>query len=190
MADFNQHLVDNDDNYIVKDKSDRMDCCQALKKKDRIKKLKQLYEKIKKQIKDKYKFCNLYVKNLPDSFDDENLRELFAKYGEIRSCKAVKKELFTSYLGIKRSVKVFGYVCYFDPAHARDAKQALHGQSLGPNLPKLFVDYHQTKTERYEYLKLKMLQSNKMPKGKDMNQFAMRNMNCIFSLLIFSETIP
>ena len=72
-----------------------MDCCQALKKKERLKRLKALYERIKKSIKDKYKFCNLYVKNLPDNFNDEKLRELFAKYGEIRSCKAVKKILLT-----------------------------------------------------------------------------------------------
>jgi len=62
IEEFRKHLKENDDNYIVKDKEDRMDCCQALKRKDRVKKLKQLYEKIKKQIKEKYRFCNLYVK--------------------------------------------------------------------------------------------------------------------------------
>jgi len=163
LETFRKHLKENDDTYIVKDKDDRLECCQALKKKDRIKKLKQLYERIKKQIKEKYRFCNLYVKNLPDNMDDDTLRELFSKYGEIRSCKTVRKELFTSYLGIKRSVKVFGFVCYYDPAHAREAKNALHGAPLGNNGTKLFVDYHQSKQERAEYLKLKMInQSNKM----------------------------
>lgn len=143
-----------------------MDCCQALKKKERVKKLKQIYEKVKKQIKEKYKFCNLYVKNLPDTFTDENLREIFAKFGEVRSCKTVRKELFTSYLGIKRSVKVFGFVCFFEAAQAREAKANLHGQALGSNNARLFVDYFQSKQERAEYLKLKMInQSNKMQKG-------------------------
>jgi polyadenylate-binding protein len=158
---FKKLMKENDDVYVVKDKEDRLDCCQALKKKERVKKLKQLYERIKKQIKEKYKFCNLYVKNLPDNFDEATLREMFAKYGEIRSCKTVRKELYSSYLGIKRSVKVFGYVCYFDAVHARDAKAALHGTQVGGN--RLFVDYHQTKNERNDYLKLKMInQAGKM----------------------------
>ena len=139
-----------------------MDCCQALKKKERAKKIKSDYEKIKKSIKDKYKFCNLYIKNLPDSFDDEQLRKIFASYGEIRSCKTVRKELFTSYLGIKRSVKVFGFVCFFDREQARNAKVGLHGQQLNNSAVKLFVDYHQNKQERNEFLKLRFMnQSNK-----------------------------
>jgi polyadenylate-binding protein len=156
-------MKENDDVYLFKDKNDRLECCQALKKKDRIKRLKKLYEKIKKQIKEKYRFCNLYVKNLPDSFDEEHLRSLFTKFGEIRSCKTVRKELYSSYLGIKRSVKVFGYVCFFDPAHAREAKLQLSGTNIGNN--RLFVDYHQSKSERNDYLKLKMV-NNKL-RSKD-----------------------
>ena len=139
-----------------------MDCCQALKKKERAKKIKSDYEKIKKSIKDKYKFCNLYIKNLPDSFDDDSLRRIFAPHGEIRSCKTVRKELFTSYLGIKRSVKIFGFVCFFDREHARNAKVALHGNQINNTGTKLFVDYHQNKSERNEFLKLRFMnQSNK-----------------------------
>lgn len=166
IEEFTKYLKEHDDNYIVKNKDDRMDACQALKRKDRVKKLKQLYEKIKKEIKEKYRFCNLYVKNLPDEMDDATLRKIFEKYGEIRSAKTVRKELFTSYLGIKRSVKVFGFVCFLEAAQAREAKQALNGTSLGNSSTKLFVDYHQSKQERSEYLKLKMLnQTNKMFKG-------------------------
>jgi len=157
---FCKHIKENDGVYLVKDKSDRMDCCQALKKQERVKRLKALYEKIKRSIKDKYKFCNLYVKNLPDNFSDEKLRELFAKFGEIRSCKSVKKELFTSYLGIKRSTKVFGYVCFFEPAQAREAKTKLNESLIPGTNQKLFVDYHQSKQERGEYLKLKMINQN------------------------------
>jgi polyadenylate-binding protein len=173
LETFRKLMKENDNVYILKDKVDKLDCCAALKKKDRIKKLKQLYDRIKKQIKEKYRFCNLYIKNLPDNFDDNNLRELFAKYGDIRSCKAVRKELFSSYLGIKRSVKVFGYVCFNDAASARDAKAALHGITLGNNNQRLFVDYHQTKNERNDYLKLKMI--NQAGKMKDMPPM-MRNL--------------
>jgi len=102
---------------------------------------------------------------------DQGLREMFEKYGEIRSVKTVKKELFSSYLGIKRSVKVFGFVCYAKAEYAREAKQALQGQQIqGQNSStKLFVDYHQSKQERSEYLKLKVMnQGNQMfnKKGK------------------------
>jgi hypothetical protein len=156
-------MKENDNVYILKDKEDRLDCCAALKKKDRIKKLKQLYERIKKQLKEKYRFCNLYVKNLPDNFSDNDLREMFSKYGEIKSCKAVRKELYSSYLGIKRNVKVFGYVCYADAESAREAKANLNGTQLGNGNLRLFVDYHQTKNERNDYLKLKMInQAGKM----------------------------
>ena len=126
-----------------------------------MKKLKVLYEKIKIQIREKYKFCNLYVKNLPDDFDDGLLMQLFEKYGKIRSCKTVKKELLQSYLGVKRSVKVFGFVCFFESEHARDAKKDLNEKET--NKLKLFVDYHQSKRDREEILKLKMLnQSQKI----------------------------
>ena len=140
---------------------------RALKKRDRIKKLKILYEKIKRQIKEKYKFCNLYVKNLPDDINDEELQKIFVKYGQIRSCKTCRKDLSHSMIGIKRSVKVYGYVCFFEASQAREAKTALNGQSVFPNLPKLFVDYHQSKQERQEYLKLKLINQNQkaMQKG-------------------------
>jgi len=166
---FKKHLTENDDNYIVKDKTDRLECCQALKKRERLKRLKALYEKIKKQIREKYKFCNLYVKNLPETFDDEQLRQLFSKYGEIKSCKTFKKELTPSMIGVKRSVKVFGFVCFLDASQAREAKTSLSGQSVFKNLGKLFVDYFQSKKEREEYLKLKML--NNSQKALQKGQF-------------------
>lgn len=166
IENFRKVLQENDGVYIVKDKTDRMDCCQALKKSERAKKKKQLYERIKRKIKEKYKFCNLYVKNLPDSFDDETLRSLFSKFGEIRSAKVAKRELYSSYLGIKRSVKVFGFVCFYEPAQAREAKQKLDKTALNTNGPRLYVDYHQTKQERSEYLKLEMIKnSSKVQKG-------------------------
>jgi polyadenylate-binding protein len=133
---------------------------RALKKRERVKRLRALYEKIKKQIREKYKFCNLYVKNLPDTFDEDQLRQLFSKYGDIKSCKSCKKDLTPSMIGVKRSVKVYGFVCFADPTQAREAKTSLHNQSVFKHLGKLFVDYFQSKKEREEYLKLKMINNN------------------------------
>ena len=164
MDDFIKLIAENDNVYMIKDKKDRLDCCQALKKAERAKKLKQLYEKIKKKIKEKYKFCNLYVKNLPDDYKDEELKELFGKYGEIRSAKVVKKEMVSNYLGIKRSVKVFGFVCFFEASKAQEAKSKLNGYALNTSGPKLYVDYHQTKQERTKFLKLKLIKESERGK--------------------------
>ena len=157
---FKDLINDNDGVYMIKSKEGRLDCCQALKKAEREKKLKQLYEKIKKKIKEKYKFCNLYVKNLPNDFTDEKLKELFGKFGKIRSAKVVKKELESHYLVIQKTIKVFGFVCFFEPETAKEAKSKLKDYSITVNGPKLYVDYHQTKKERTEFLKLKLLKDN------------------------------
>ena len=163
---FKDLINDNDGVYMIKNKEGRLDCCQALKKAEREKKLKQLYEKIKKKIKEKYKFCNLYVKNLPNDFTDEKLKELFGKYGEIRSAKVVKKELESHYLVIHKTIKVFGFVCFFEPEKAKEAKTKLKDYAITVNGPRLYVDYHQTKKERTEFLKLKLLKENDNRRNK------------------------
>ena len=166
IKDFKTLINDNDGVYMIKNKEGRLDCCQALKKAEREKKLKQLYEKIKKKIKEKYKFCNLYVKNLPSDFTDEKLKELFGKYGEIRSAKVVKKELESHYLVIRKTIKVFGFVCFFEPEKAKEAKTKLKDYAITVNGPRLYVDYHQTKKERTEFLKLKLLKENDNRRNK------------------------
>ncbi len=110
----------------------------------------------KRNIREKYRFCNLYIKGLPDSLDDEKLRSLFEKYGKIRSCRTVRKEMYQSYLGIKRSVKVSGFVCFEESKNAKEAKTELNNANPFPN-HKLFVDFHQSKAERNEFLKLQMI---------------------------------
>ena len=42
--EFAKVLYENDGMYIIKDKTDRLDCCQALKKAERAKKLKDFME--------------------------------------------------------------------------------------------------------------------------------------------------
>lgn len=165
ITDFNNLIKENDGVYMVKSKENRLYCCQALKKSEREKKLRQLYERIKKKIKEKYKFCNLYVKNLPSDYTDEKLKELFGKYGEIRSAKIVKREIESNYLVPKKEIKVFGFVCFFEAGKAQEAKQKLKDESLLINGPKLYVDYHQTKKERIEFLKLKLIKKYEKSKN-------------------------
>ena len=165
ITDFKNLINENDGVYIIKNKENRLYCCQALKKAEREKKLKQLYEKIKKKIKEKYKFCNLYVKNLPSDYTDEKLKELFGKFGEIRSAKIVKREIESHYLVSKKVTKVFGFVCYFEASKAQEAKQKLKDKLLLENGPRLYIDYHQTKKERAQFLKLKFLKYSEKPKN-------------------------
>ena len=160
IDDFNKLIDDNDGEYVIKDRSNRIYCCQALKRSERDKKLKKLYERIKKKIKEKYKFCNLYVKNLPSDFTDQKLVELFGKYGPIRSAKVVKNEISSNYLFVKKQIRVFAYVCYYEPDKAQEAKQQLKNKALTVNGPRLYVDYHQTKEERTQFLKLRLIKES------------------------------
>ena len=186
IIDFNDAIKDNDGSYKVKNQEDRLYCCQALKKSERDKKLKLLYEKIKKKIKEKYKFCNLYIKNLPEDYTDDKLKELFGKYGKIRSAKIVKRELESFYLIPRKIVKIFGFVCYYDPTEAREAKKNLSELSLLINGPKLYVDYHQTKKERASFLKLKFIKisekSKNMPRIYRQMQ-PLRQFNALMNIL-------
>jgi RNA recognition motif-containing protein len=50
---------------------------RALKKNERMKKLRELLEKIRREMKEKYKFCNLYVKGLPDNITEDEFRKIF-----------------------------------------------------------------------------------------------------------------
>ncbi len=165
IDDFNKLIDDNEGEYVIKDKTDRLYCCQALKRSERDKKLKKLYERIKKKIKEKYKFCNLYVKNLPADFTDQKLIDLFGKYGPIRSAKVVKNEISSNYLFIKKTIRVFAYVCYFEPSKAQEAKQQLKDKALIINGPRLYIDYHQNKEERTQFLKLKLIKESERRKN-------------------------
>ena len=151
---------------------------RAMKKKDREKKLKELFERIKTQIKEKYKFCNLYVKNLPDDITEQQLNKLFEQFGKIRSCKLAYKEFSQILQGTESFIpKVFGFICFYEKEHAREAKISLNNFQFFSN--KLFIDYHQSKEERSEYLKLKML--NKIETRKvnlaNSNQLLKRQIN-------------
>lgn len=175
IQNFETYMEKNDNTYVVKDKTDRMECCQALKKAERTKRLNKIREKIKKQMKEKFRFCNLYVKNLPDNFTDEMLYELFEKYGRIHSAKTIRKELIQSYMGISRCVKVSAFVCFKDEKSAKDAKVDLNLQDKFPNQARLYVDYHQSKLDRAEFLKLKQIHYMNNGQVKGYGQSNMKN---------------
>ena len=88
----------------------------AMKKEDR------QTEKIRETLRYKTskKRCNLYVKNFPVEWEEDNLKELFEKFGEIEKIK----------LENKKGSAVFAFVCYRTPDAAAAAKQNLHNQTI------------------------------------------------------------
>ena len=155
---FQTLMEENEGFYVVRNLEDRLYCCQALKKKDREKRLRILCEKLKNKVRARYKFCNLYVKNLPDDFDKETLMQLFGKYGGIRAAKIVHiTRDDPNYQFIKGKSHCYAFICYVTPDCAKKAKKNLNGKIFMKDGPRLYVDYHQTKKERVEFLKLQMM---------------------------------
>lgn len=72
-------------------------------------------EKKREQLrfKNSKKRCNLYVKNFPPNTTNEELTELFSKFGEIESIKLMPKE----------GEALYAFVCYKNPDSAALAKQ-------------------------------------------------------------------
>ena len=67
---------------------------------------------------------NIYVGNLPYSIDRDQLREIFAAYGEVAAARIVNdRETGRS--------KGFGFVEMADDAQARAAIEALNGTDIG-----------------------------------------------------------
>lgn len=98
--------------------------------------LEQLGDKVKK-------FTNVYVKNLPDDVDDEQLTELFSKYGSVMSAKVMTGE--------DGKVKGFGFVSFETSEAAEACVQDMNGsESLGR---KLYVGRAQKKAERQAELR-------------------------------------
>ena len=60
---------------------------KAQKKSEREIELKSRFEQNMKEAVDKFQGANLYIKNLDDSIGDDKLKELFAQFGTITSCK-------------------------------------------------------------------------------------------------------
>jgi polyadenylate-binding protein len=79
-------------------------------------------KKLREERAQKYQGINLYVKYLDDSIDDVKLREHFADFGTITSCKVMRDE--------KGNSKGFGFVCFTTPDEASKAVTQLHNTLL------------------------------------------------------------
>lgn len=111
---------------------------KALKKSERERELKGRFEQGMKEVADKYLGVNLYLKNLDDNIDDDQLKELFSSYGTITSCKVMRDPNGIS--------KGSGFVAFSSPEEASRALAEMNGKMVGSK--PLYVAHAQRKEER------------------------------------------
>lgn len=92
----------------------------------------------------KFKFTNVYVKNLPEDFTTEKLEEMFNKHGKVNSSHLSMDEATGKFLG-------FGFINYKKPEEAAAAVEALNDLEMDDK--KLYVARAQKKDERDKELR-------------------------------------
>jgi len=91
-------------------------------------------------------YTNLYIKNLPDSWDDAKMEEVFGAFGEILSHKvAVDEETGKS--------KCFGFISFKEHEQAEAAVEEMDGKEVDGK--KIYCGRAQKKAEREGELKAK-----------------------------------
>lgn len=125
---------------------------RAQKKNEREEELRRSYEAAKNEKLSKFQGVNLYLKNIPEEFDDERLREEFAPFGTITSAKVMRAPS-----GVSRG---FGFVCYSSPDEANKAVAEMNGKMMD-NKP-LYVALAQRKEARRQQLEAQIMQRNQL----------------------------
>lgn len=115
---------------------------RAQKKSEREEELRRQFEAAKQERLSKFVGVNLYVKNLAEGVDDEKLRQEFAPFGTITSCKVMCDDK-----GVSRG---FGFVCYSSQEESTRAVSEMNGRMLAGK--PLYVAYAQRKDERRQQL--------------------------------------
>ncbi|KAG4908019.1 hypothetical protein AAZX31_20G158200 [Glycine max] len=95
------------------------------------------------------KFTNVYVKNLSETYTDEDLKKLFGPYGTITSATVMKD--------VNGKSRCFGFVNFQNPDSAAAAVERLNGTTIN-NDRVLYVGRAQRKAEREAELKAKIEQ--------------------------------
>lgn len=121
---------------------------RAQKKAEREQLLHRQFEERRREQIQKFKGSNVYVKNVDDAVDNDELRELFTQCGTITSVKLMNDEK-----GISRG---FGFVCFSTPEEANKAVTTFHGHMLHGK--PLYVAIAQRKEERQAQLQLQFAQ--------------------------------
>lgn len=109
------------------------------------------------------KFTNIFVKNLDASVEDDQLRELFSKFGPITSCVVQKDENGKS--------KEFGFINFENHADAKKAVDEMNEKDYEGK--HLYVGRAQTKAEREEELRrqYEKIREEKLSKYQGVNLY-------------------
>ena len=106
-------------------------------------------EKFNKEKKADKSINNIYVKEFPTTWTDEDLGNLFKKYGELGSVKVMFDDEGKS--------KGFGFVCFQKP-ECVDKAVELNGKEIDGNI--LYVSKAEKKTDRIKALEKSMARRN------------------------------
>lgn len=121
---------------------------RAQKKAEREQILHHQFEEKRKEQVLKYKGSNIYVKNIDDNVNDEELRDHFSACGTITSAKVMRDD--------KGKSKGFGFVCFSTPEEANKAVTTFHGFMFHGK--PLYVALAQKKEDRKAQLQLQYAQ--------------------------------
>ncbi|XP_027366152.1 polyadenylate-binding protein 3 [Abrus precatorius] len=119
------------------------------------------------------KFTNVYVKNFPETYTDEDLKQLFSPYGTITSA--------TVMTDMNGKSRCFGFVNFQSPDSAAAAVERLNETTMNDDKV-LYVGRAQRKAEREAELKAKFEQEriNRFDKLKGANLY-LKNLDDSFS---------
>jgi len=131
---------------------------KAQKKSEREMELKERFEQAVKESVDKNQGLNLYLKNLDDTITDEKLKELFAEFGTITSCKIMRDQNGVS--------KGSGFVAFSTPEEASKALAEMNGKLISGK--PLYVAIAQRKEERRARLQAQFSQMRPVTMGPTM----------------------
>ncbi|CAM0903911.1 unnamed protein product [Alopecurus aequalis] len=126
---------------------------RAQKKSEREMDLKRSFQQSMKDAADKYQGQNLYLKNLDDGITDDQLRELFSKYGKITSCKIMRDQNGVS--------KGSGFVSFSTREEASQALTEMNGKMISGK--PLYVAFAQRKEDRKAMLQAQFSQMRPVP---------------------------
>ncbi|KAM4610101.1 polyadenylate-binding protein 1-like [Polymixia lowei] len=109
------------------------------------------------------KFTNVYIKNFGEDYTDENLKEVFSKFGKTLSVRVMKDERGRS--------RGFGFVNYCSHEDAQKAVEEMNGKELNGKV--LYVGRAQKRMERQGELKRKfdLIKQDRMQRYQGVNLY-------------------
>jgi RNA recognition motif-containing protein len=140
-----KELSDPNSKLLVEVKQNKFERKQYLENKKR---------ETNNKLNQQYQMCNLHIRNIPLTANEEDLINAFSKYGNIKSVKIEKYILETKVHDTFKEIptsKGFGYLCFDNPQSAKNAILGLNEKYLPSfeswNRP-LLIEYFIPKAER------------------------------------------